>query len=63
VVQLVFVLERDGERADMRVMTTRLKRFEPNGPDCPGTWWTAAVTSEQARPAAERRARSGSLRR
>jgi hypothetical protein len=55
VVQVVFVLERDREPADVRVMTTRLKRFQPNRPDCPGTFWTAAVAPEQARSVAKRR--------
>jgi hypothetical protein len=54
VVSVVFVLERMGEAADVRVMSARLKRFEPNGPGC-GTWWTAVVRPEQARPVGERR--------
>ena len=54
-VQVVFVLERDGEPADVRVMRTRLKAFQPNGPDCGSPFWTADVTPQQARPVAGRR--------
>ena len=46
-VPVVLVLERAGKPADVRVMRTRLKRFEPNGPGC-GTWWRTAVSSEDA---------------
>jgi hypothetical protein len=49
-VRVLLVLERDGEPADVRAVTTRLRRDEPNGPGCPDTWWNAAVDSDEARP-------------
>ena len=42
-VDVRLVIERAGRPAEVTTTSVRLQRFEPNGPGCGGTWWSAGV--------------------